>query len=180
MRIIISIAAAGLLTLAGCGSGGKADGNGAAKADDAAPAASGGKIEIEPGEWETTVETVKVEAPNMPAGAAAMMQGMMGEKKTSRECITPEEAKADADFFTEDKDSNCTREGFAVGGGRIKGSMTCTAEGGKSTISMEGRYSGTSYDMNSKISTEGQGQSMTIEARTTGRRIGDCPPGAEG
>jgi hypothetical protein len=179
MRITTMITAGALLALASCGSGEKA-GNQAGEADAGASASSGGKIEIEPGEWETTVETVKVDAPNMPPEAAAMMKGMMGEKKTSRQCITPEEAKADADFFTEEKDSNCTKEGFSVGDGRIRGTISCTGGDSKSTISMDGRYSGTSYDMTSKISTEGQGQSMTIEARTSGRRIGDCPAGAKG
>jgi hypothetical protein len=154
--------------------GGEADGGDAAET---ASASGGGAAQIQPGEWEVTMETLNIEAPNMPPEAAAMMKKTMGEKNTTRQCITAEEAAGD--FTAPDQEADCTRQGFSLAGGRIQGSMTCTGEGGKVTVTMAGQHSGTSYDMTSKIASENEAGSMTIETRNTGRRIGDCPEGSQ-
>ena len=179
MRKTILVGAGLLLALAGCGgSDTKAEGEpGDVSATGAGAAPGGAAARIQPGEWEMTVETVNIEAPNMPPEAAAMMKKTMGEKQTSRQCITPEEAAGA--FVTQDQQTDCTREGFSLAGGRIQGTVTCTGEDGKVTVTLNGRHSGTSYDMNSKVQSENQAGSMTIETRTTGRRIGECPAGSE-
>jgi Protein of unknown function (DUF3617) len=178
MRTTMLIGASLMLALAGCGGSDKAaEGEAGGGGTETAAAPGGGAAQIQPGEWEVTMETLNIEAPNMPPEAAAMMKKSMGEKNTSRQCITAEEVSGD--FITANQEANCTREGFSFAGGRIQGTMTCTGEDGKATITMNGSHSGTSYDMRSKMTSENQAGSMTIETRNTGRRLGDCPPGSE-
>jgi hypothetical protein len=178
MRTRILIGAGLLLALAGCGgSDTKAEGETGGDATETAAASGGGAAQIQPGEWEVTMETLEIDAPNMPPEAAAMMKASMGEKTTTRQCITPEEATGD--FTAPDQEANCTKQGFSFAGGRIQGAMTCTSEDGKVTIAMDGTHSGTSYDLTSKMTSENQAGSMTIATRNTGRRLGDCPAGSE-
>lgn len=173
------IAAAGLLALAACGSG-ESGGNGSAAAGKGGTSAvaGGGGVQLQPGEWETTTQMVKVEG--MPKEVAAMM---MKEATKGRNCITPEELKeANAGLFGGEEQKNCKREGFAFQNGRISGKLSCTGEGGEggtSSMEMSGQYSATTYDVTARISTNVQGMSANMESRTQGRRIGDCPPGGE-
>lgn len=130
-------------------------------------------MQIQPGEWETTFEMVNIEAPNMPPEMAAAMKQNIGQKTTSRTCITPEEASG-GEFMTTDSDAQCTKEGISFAGGRIQGSMTCTGEEGRATITMTGQHSGTSYDMRSKVVSANESGNLTMETRVTGRRLGEC------
>ena len=105
-------------------------------------------VKIEPGEWEATNEIVSASAPGLPKEALAQM---IGRKTTARNCVTPEQAaKPDANFLAAQKNSNCSYRGFSMQDGKIAGTMTC--QGG---------------DMPGKMV-------MTMKARTTGHRVGDC------
>lgn len=141
-------------------------------------ASGGGAMQIEPGEWEVTSEMVNIEAPDMPPEVAAAMKQSMGEKTSSRQCITPEEAVG-GEFVTPDPDAQCTKQGFSFAGGQMQGTMTCTSDEGKATISISGRHSGTSFDMSSKVTSANQGGSLTMESRVTGRRLGECTEASE-
>ncbi len=189
----ICVGLGGLLALAACGGPDKGDGNAASAEKNAvapsasgeneknamAPSASGEKMR--PGQWEMAVQTVSVEAPNMPKQVADMMAAR--QKMTTRNCITPQQAQnPGADMFRGKKDGNCTYENFSVSGGRVKGTMTCKGgdQPGAVTLEMDGRYDAESYDISQKMTMAMQGMSMKIDARVTGRRIGDCPAGAQG
>jgi Protein of unknown function (DUF3617) len=176
MRTTILIGAGLVLALAGCGSDTKAEGE--AGGDSAPTAAASDAMQVQPGEWEVTSETVNIDSPNMPPQVAEAMKKSIGQKTTSRQCITPEEA-AGGDFVSPDPEAQCTKQGFSFAGGRIQGTMSCTGEDGKATVTLNGRHSGTSYDMSARITSENQAGSMTMETRNTGRRIGECPPGSE-
>ncbi len=133
-------------------------------------------MKIQPGQWEATNEIVSATAPGMPAG---VLDQMVGQKTTVQNCITPEQAaKPSANFLAAQENSNCTYQGWSMERGRMTGTMTC--EGGempgKMVMKMDGRYGSTSYDMNMRMETTGlpNNMSMTINARTSGRRIGDC------
>lgn len=180
MSTKILIGACLTLALAGCGGSetNATNDGGGGTGSEAAAASGGGAMQIQPGEWEVTSQLVNIEAPNMPPEAAAAMKQSMGEKATSRKCITPEEA-AGGDFVSPDPDAQCTKQGFSFAGGQIQGTMTCTSDEGKATISMSGRHSGTSYDMSSKVTSANQGGSITMESRVTGRRLGECTEASE-
>lgn len=173
------MAAAGLLALAACGSG-DGPGNGSAAAGGgtaAAGGAGGGGVQLQPGEWETTTEMVKVE------GMPKELAGMMAKPRTAKNCITAEQVqKANTGLFGGEEQKNCKHEGFAFKDGRVSGKLSCTGEGGEggtSTMEMDGRYTATSYDVTSKISTDVQGMKMNMESRTRARRLGDCPAGGQ-
>lgn len=180
MRIRTSIATIGLVALAACGSSDTSKGNGSATAT--APAGGGGTtVKLQPGEWEMTMETLKVDAPGMPPQVAAAMKKQ--PRATSRDCMTAEEAEGPkAEMFKGANGANCKQEGFVWSGGRIQGTTTCTGEKGvgKMSMTMAGQYSPTSMDVTMKMITEAAGTPMTIETRMTGRRIGECPAGKAG
>ena len=134
------------------------------------------EMRIEPGQWEATNEIISASAPGMPEG---VLKQMVGQKTTVQNCITPEQAaRPSANFLAAQENSNCTYQDWSMSRGRMTGTMTC--EGGempgKMVMTMDGKYGSTSYDMNMDMNTTGlpNNMSMTIKARTTGRRVGDC------
>jgi hypothetical protein len=189
------ILGAAALALAACGSGHKAVDNGAdgetaagnvaaggsttAEPSAAAPAGGGGEGNlIRPGEWEMKVEAVDVDAPGMPAQVKQMMaSAMAGTKKTIRECITPEQARRpSADVFTGNGKSGCTSKDFSTSGGRLHGTINCPAEngGGMVTLTMDGQFNPEGYTASQTMVTEAAGSKITIKARVSGRRVGEC------
>lgn len=169
----LPVIAAGLLALAACSQEPEEKGR-QMSAEEVADELS--EMRIEPGQWEATNEILSANAPGMPEG---MLKQMVGQKTTVQNCITPEQAaKPSANFLAAQENSNCTYQDWSMDGGRMTGTMTC--EGGempgKMVMTMEGEYGSTRYDMNMDMQTSGlpNNMSMTIKARTTGRRVGDC------
>jgi hypothetical protein len=131
---------------------------------------------LNPGEWETSIET---KIAGLPPQVAKMMSG---QKVMVRHCVTPEEAaKPKSDLFTGKKHSNCTGEQLALTGGRLHSVMECKdARGGASTMTMDGQYGGDSYDVSMTISGNDRGRQMRMESHTTGRRVApSCSAAAE-
>lgn len=165
------LCAAALSILAACGDSGT---RGNMSAEEVAGELA--SVKIQPGQWEATNEIVSAEAPGMPEGALA---GMIGRKTITRNCVTPEQAaKPDANFLAAQENSNCSYQDFSMDGGRMTGTMTCQGGEmpGRMVMAMSGDYGPTSYDMtmDMKPSELPGGMSMTVKARTTGKRIGDC------
>lgn len=175
----IMLAGGALLALAGCGKGEDKAGSSAPQSVEEI-ADEMGKVQLEPGEWETTTELVDMKIEGAPAGMPAdAMKGAIGHKTTIKTCITPEQAaKPEADFLAAQKDSKCTYSDFAMVGGTIKGTVSCPGEqGGKMTASMSGSYQPTSYAMTMTMNMDGMqpGMKMVSTMKTTGERIGACP-----
>lgn len=170
-----------LFALVGCGGPQGGEGNSAAGGGEKSATSSdadGGNMQLKPGQWEMSFEMTNVSAPGMPAGAADMMRT---PKTTVKSCLSEAEAsKPDADLFQGKKDDSCKAEGFAMKGGRVTGTMICkgTEGAGETKLTMEGQYGSTSFDVTSRTEVKGEGMAMTMESRSTGRRIGDCPAGA--
>jgi hypothetical protein len=183
MRTIrISAMTAGLLALAACGGGGESrnGGNEAAAVEgsgNAAGSESAG-VQLQPGQWEMTQQTVNVSVPGMPAGAADMMKTGPITVKT---CITEEQAqKPSADIFSGKTDPNCKQEGFSAEGGKVSGTVTCSGgDTGTTVMKMDGKFGPTEYDIAMEMKTQAQGADMTMEVRSSGRRIGECPAGVK-
>ena len=171
MRTSICFASAMALALAACGSGDKGGGG---------SSILGGSATMQPGEWEMTIETLNVSAPNLPPAAAAQLKR---PAVTTRTCMSEQEAKGPKpETFTGNAGgANCKTEGFSWAGGKIKGRTVCSGPGGTGnmTMDMDGEYAGTSMTVNMKMKTEQQGMAMTMDTRMTGKRIGDCPAGKE-
>jgi hypothetical protein len=176
MRQWIGIAAA--LTLAACSSGGggddankAADGNGAA----AAEGGGGSAATMQPGQWEITTNVTRIAIPGMPAG----MTPPMPPPTTVRNCLTPEQAaQPGAGFVTGSGETEgCTYQSNSVSGGRIQAVVQCTTPAGNMRSTINGQFTATSFEVNQQVQTSAQGQTMDMESRTTGRRVGDCPAG---
>ena len=187
MRPVITAAATALL-LASCGSRDEA-GNEAAMAGNssapengqAAPEASGtparlAAVELRPGQWETTVEILRMDlgnVPGMPAGVTPPAQAPV----TVRSCLTPEQARRpNAGFMTGAQDqSGCSYENFSMPAGACGAPSPATSRdrpcGRRSTAASARKATGSKSE--SRVTANGA--DISTATRITARRIGDCP-----
>ncbi len=189
MKTIVTAAVAALL-LASCGGrdqagnqaaggeGGNAAAGGEAAVQGGAGGPAGATISLQPGQWETRVEVLRLDManmPNMPAG----MTTPLPPPTTIRSCLTPEQAsQPNANFLTgSGEQGGCTYENFSMTGGRIQGTVTCNSQGTTARTTMNGRFAGDSYEMESESRVSANGATIDTASRVTSRRIGDCPAG---
>ena len=134
------------------------------------------KMKMEPGQWEASNEILSATAPGIPPEA---LRKMVGQKNKVSNCLTPEQAaKPSANFLAGQKDSQCTYKDFSLDDGKMTGEISCTGAQmpGTMVMQMDGTYGPRDYAMNMEMKTAGLpgGMNMTIKAKTTARRIGDC------
>ncbi len=173
MRLLLLTAAA-LLTLTACDRAGSGSADTNMTAEQVAEELK--EMKIEPGQWEATNEIVSVSAPGVPGDT---LKSLVGQKTTVSNCITPEQAaKPSANFLAAQANNKCTYQDWEMDGGRMTGRMSC--EGGqmpgKVLMTMAGNYAPTAYDLDMDMQTSGLpgGMTMTIKAKTSGRRVGQC------
>jgi len=167
-------ALAALLALAGCG---REDGRNMSVGEVADELRD---VRVEPGLWEVRSQVVHATGPNMPRAVQARM---MAHRRAVRTCVTPAQAAhPERNFLRARPGDRCTYRGFSMREGRMSGDMRCTGGGlpGAMETRMEGRYGPRSYAVTMRMAATGMpaGANVTIETRTIGRRIGDCPPAA--
>lgn len=173
------IAAAAVALISGCSDNGpKADKDGNIPADEVAKEMN--KVNLEPGEWENTVEITDVVIEGLPKGAnPAMIESIKGQKTTSKSCITKEQASnPGAGFFAAQKETNCEVKKFNMSGGGINSEMVCKSMGGapgNMTMVMDGQYGPSNYEMTMTMSGDAGPMKMNMKAKNNGKRIGDCP-----
>lgn len=144
-----------------------------------AVAAETRKLQLEPGQWETTTLITAMEVAGLPAGAT---QAATGTRTTTSNCITPAAAaRPDANILSGTKDGNCTYQRFSMAGAKIDAAMTCTPAGapGKIAMTLAGTHARDKFDMAMAMNTSLPGNlAMTMKATVTGRRTGVCtsPP----
>lgn len=181
-KLCLTIAAASLLTLGGCG---KSDDHVSAKnasVDEVnakvADAKKSGAF-MEPGHWVHKMQLVDLDIPGeMPTAAREQMKASIGKIQTSETCLTPEEARNPRERFAKDQGDQCVYDHFEMGGGAIDAKMSCMAGGAKRVMTMTGHYSGNSYEMRMATTGEGAGPAaMSMTMRVSGQRTGDCSPG---
>lgn len=189
MRHHFAAAAALLLVSCGGGEGGNeaaggnetAGGNAAAaagnEASGEAKAEGGGgdaaAASLDPGQWEITTQVTSMNVEGMPQGANMPLP----PPTTIRACITPEQAgQPGANVFTGGgENSGCSFESSNMRGGRIEATVQCNNAGGSMRSRMAGQYGGSSFEVNQQVETAAGGQTVEMETRTSGRRVGDCP-----
>lgn len=174
MRTSIAAFAAALLASCGGQSGNQQAapaGNEAAPAAATGAGAAAGATALQPGLWEITTEVLRMEVPNMPQGISAAPP-----PTTVRSCLTPEQANAPTGgfFAGSDNPGGCTAENMSMADGRIQGVVQCNQPGSAMRSTMEGRFSAASFQVNQSVETRAQGMDMTIQSRTSGRRVGEC------
>ena len=178
-KLLVSVAVLSLI--GGCSDkGADHDGDGKITPDEVAEEMN--TVRLEPGEWENTVEIVDVKVDGLPEGVSSgVMDSMKGKVTTSKSCITKDEAdNPGAQFFAAQEKTNCEVKKFDMSGGAVSSEMSCSNMGGapgNMTMAMDGQYGPSSYDMTMKMNGGASGMKMDISAKSSGKRIGDCPAG---
>lgn len=142
--------------------------------------AGGATSFVRPGRWESTVTIEEMKIPGMSSDMANNMPGFEGRTQTSVNCLSEADAKRPKeDFFTGDN-KNCRYDRFTMANGKIDAVMKCTEQGVTNTMTMQGSYSPTTYNM--QMSMEGGGggaQGMAMKMRVDAKHAGQCT-GQEG
>lgn len=174
LPILPLIALSAALALAGCGSEKSVTAKNESVSDVAKKVSDAG-LKFNPGRWDSTMKFVNMEMEGMPPEAKAMMSKILGKDRTFASCLTKEEAeKPDGKFFGQ-ADKRCKYDSFTMGGGKIDAKMTCNAEQGTQTMTMQGSYTPDTYDMTMSISGAGpEGKAMSMEMQISAKHNGAC------
>ena len=176
----VAVGGIAILMLAACGgqsggneAAGNATGGNTAGAAEAPAGGGAAGVALQPGQWETTVEVVRMNMPNMPAGASPPLP----PPTTVNYCLTAAQAaQPNANFLTGSGEAGgCTSENLSMANGRIQGTVTCNAQGAQMRSTMDGQFTPTSYEMTTQVQTSQAGMTVDMETRTRARRTGDCP-----
>jgi len=165
--------AAAAIALAGCNKGPEIDAKDASVEEVQSQLA---KTEIRPraGRWEQELTILKMEMPNMPKEARAML-GEGGRKIASGyTCLTKEEAeKPDAKFFNQVA-KGCKYDHFTMAGGMLDAKMTCTDGPQQQVSTMKGSYATDAYDLEIDMQAQMDGQPMHSTMALKMKRVGEC------
>ena len=171
-----------IMALAACDTGPKVSVENATPEEVAAEMKKSGVAEQlrKPGQWETTMSVVNVEAPGMPPEALDQMRQMMGNGQATQRCVTAEELKQ-VESFIGQNNANCRFDHYRVSGGKIDGKAKCTQGAVNQLMTMNGTFNADSSDMTIRSETSGgpPGQNMKVTMNIKSKRLGDCPPGAQ-
>ena len=143
---------------------------------------------ITPGQWTTTSEILAVELEGLPAEAKrmgeTMSRSMVGRKNNFESCVSEADSKKPAaNLFAGGGKGSCAYEKFSMSGGKVDAVMNCTSPSGpgKMTMTMNGDYSDDAYSINVAMKMPGSpgmpGSGMTMKARNSGKRTGECKKG---
>ena len=144
-----------------------------------AVADAGPSLRLEPGRWESTTELVEISAPGMPPQAVAMMKKSFSSGATKvATCLKPEDVdKPGANFFGQTS-KDCRFDHYRMDGGAIDAHLTCApADGQRMAMTMTGRYSPTSYEMEvaTDMAAPADGEAaMTMRMRMKSTHTGPC------
>lgn len=167
------------LALAACGGEQPAgDEGGDISMADAAERMADNAVKPMAGEYRLTVEVLEVNIPGAPANIADMMRQQMAAQP-SQYCLTQEQVdKGFEEMARQGQESgDCSFNRFEVSGGSIDAEMVCNAAGqGTMTMTISGEGTPTRSVMETNMQGNmGEMGDMTIKARATHERIGDCP-----
>ena len=128
-------------------------------------------LRIATGLWERTSAVVDARGPNLPVEAR---RRMIGPRPSARFCVTAAQAAAPrADLIA---GRHCRYRQLSLENGRLRGLMECRDEAGPSEATVEGPYGPAGYDLRIEMRNRLPGDAvLTLDVRTRGRRIGECP-----
>lgn len=169
-----------LLTLAACNKGPEVKLENATPAQVAAAAkaagagATGGELKLEPGQWQLITSMKVLEAEGIPEAAKAQMRTSLERTGSSFQCIKPEDVEK-PNIFSGQNSGRCKYDSFEMKGGKIKAVMSCPGQaGGQMKMAMDGDYSPRSYNVTATMDMASNGQSMKMQMKTQGNRVGEC------
>ena len=137
--------------------------------------AGGAASFVRPGRWESTVTIEEMTIPGMSKEMADNMPGFERRQQTSSSCLTEEEAKRPKEDFFAGANKNCRYDRFTMADGKIDAVMKCTEQGATHTMTMQGSYSPTTYNMHMSMEGAGQGAAgMSMKMRVDAKHAGQC------
>jgi hypothetical protein len=144
----------------------------AAKA--AGAGAAGSETKLEPGQWQLITSMKVLHSEGLPDGARAQMKNMVERTASSFQCIKPEDVQK-PNIFAGQNSGRCKYDSFEMKGGKINATMTCPGQaGGEMKMTMDGDYAPRSYNITATMDMATGGQSMKMQMKTQGNRIGEC------
>lgn len=147
---------------------------------------------IQPGQWEITMRADSFDMPGASAEELARFRSEMGRDDSRTICLTPERApdpmRTLLGLDRSRPGQTCRTPENVFARGVIRLAMTCqrSEEAAASRqLSLIGRFAATSLTARISVSAEGPAagspgrrQTYRVLGSVTGRRLGDCPPGA--
>ena len=174
---IFAFAPALALALAACSKGPEVHEENASATEVANKVADAGGVTsfVRPGRWESKVTIEEMKIPGLPGDAANQMPNFEGRVQTSVNCLSEEDVKRPKeDFFTGDN-KNCRYDRFTMANGKIDAVMKCTDQGATNTMTMQGSYSPTTYNMTMSMQGGGTGAAgMSMKMRVDAKHAGQC------
>lgn len=140
-------------------------------------------FKLQPGEWSVKTDVTQLD---MPGAGDPRISGAIGDMMKKRQsiavshCLTQAQAATPPNTMFGGRDgAECRRDRLVMAGGRIDSAMTCARgkDEGTMTVAVSGTYSATGYDLASDMKVTNPqmpGGAMTMKARVTGKRIGEC------
>lgn len=130
----------------------------------AGPALASSHTTIEPGYWETTSQVLSP----------------FPTTKVERRCIRPEDVDK-VIAGSPNHNYTCTYPTKVIGGGKIRLAGSCkTKNSDPVPINSEGVYTADTLRMDAYVRARVGGLSIPVHARTSGKRLGDTCPTADG
>ena len=114
---------------------------------------------IEPGEWQFTTT---MSSPMLPKPQTTVVT----------QCVTPEDAADPARFTAPQQAQGCIVTPGAKGAGSYSWTLSCPSQGMRGSGTMH--YGADAMRGEMRVSVVQQGQTIEMETRTTGRRLGPC------
>lgn len=132
---------------------------------------------LQPGQWEITREITRLVATDKGEPA---IEREVGSTTSFSHCLAAADAKKpDATLFAGIEGETCEYKTFYMSRGRINVSLACSPPdlGGQVMRTIDGKFSADSIEASASADTYfGAYGDVSISAKLTGRRIGDCTP----
>lgn len=174
---------AAILALSACDSGkGVAARNESVESvqEKVADAAAAGEL-MKPGNWTGTIKIVDMKIPGMekaPPAVREKMKAGLAQGHSFENCLTEEDARDPKAKMAENQGGKCVYDHFTMANGVIDAKMTCSGAAGPQVMTMKGRYSGDSYDVQMATAGGGQGPAgMSMTMSMSAKHTGACKPG---
>ena len=186
-RTVAALMAGGLL-LAGCKAApdnataaAAADGTAAATATGTLATTGPAPVSFAAGKWAMTAEITDVAATGAEgkdqAELAQLRSALAGKPQTKEICVSQADVDGGLEKLFVTEGANCTTDTKQLAGGVINSTYTCkTANGGGAQIKTAGGYTADTMTTSTRIQTPGPkaGTSLTLTAKTIGKRLGAC------
>jgi hypothetical protein len=144
-----------------------------------AQAAAGTTAQMRPGKWESRIEILSMDMPEMkgmPAEFGEKMKAELMKARTVSSCMTEEDVKRPR--FGDQTNNKCTYDKYQTSGNSITATMSCAGDrGGKVTMNMAGTFGADVFSVEQTMDMTGPTGAMKTKARVSGKRVGDCAPG---